>query len=135
MAILISLQHSSYAYPSTAAAVDFFFPVSVHRPNLSRSSPRYCQLSDHKTPPLSPLPRSRIARTDKSLLNVSESFSEAELWAAANLRVRIFYQFNEQTFGIEVSAHFLFVFSCFPSKRFMSCSCRLCSCKKDCNVK
>ncbi|XP_075514550.1 GCN5-related N-acetyltransferase 7, chloroplastic [Primulina tabacum] len=100
MAILIPLHHSSYAYPSTAAA-DVFFPASVHLPNVSRSSPRYCQLSDHQTPLVSPLPRSRIARTDKSLLNVSESCSDVELWAAANLRVRTFYEFNEQTFGIE----------------------------------
>ncbi|XP_073147499.1 GCN5-related N-acetyltransferase 7, chloroplastic [Henckelia pumila] len=101
MAILLPLQHSSYTYPAAAAA-DVFFPASVHCHSVSRSCLRYCQLSDHQTPPLSPLqPRSGTARTDRSLLNVSESCSEAELWAAANLRVRTFYEFNEQTFRIE----------------------------------
>ncbi|KZV29588.1 hypothetical protein F511_00866 [Dorcoceras hygrometricum] len=103
MAILTPLQHGSYAYPSTAAAADVFFPVSLHRHNnVSRSSLRYCQISDHQTHPLSPLlPRSRTAGTDQSLLNVSESCSKEELWAAATLRVRTFYEFKEQTFGIE----------------------------------
>lgn len=42
-------------------------------------------------------------RIDKSLLDVSEVHSDAELWAAVCLRVRSFYNFSEESFGIQVS--------------------------------
>ena len=42
-------------------------------------------------------------RIDKSFLDVSEATSDTELWAAACLRVRTFYDFQDQDFGIQVS--------------------------------
>ncbi|XP_057787779.1 GCN5-related N-acetyltransferase 7, chloroplastic isoform X2 [Salvia miltiorrhiza] len=60
----------------------------------------YCQLSDHQTAHQLATPPVTINR---SLLSVSATCSEAELLAATRLRVRTFYDFNEQTFGIEFS--------------------------------
>ncbi|KAG6430861.1 hypothetical protein SASPL_108934 [Salvia splendens] len=46
-------------------------------------------------------PSYSVLLIDKSSLSVSAACSEAELLAAARLRVRTFYDFNEQTFRIE----------------------------------
>lgn len=43
-----------------------------------------------------------LNRVDKSTLNVAEGFAEDELWAAACLRVRSFYQFKPTMFGLQV---------------------------------
>lgn len=67
-----------------------------------RSVGLYCQLSEHLTTPQIAFP-SRTGIIDKSLVSVSETCLESELWAATRLRVRTFYDFKEHTFGIEVS--------------------------------
>lgn len=77
--------------------------ASPRRRRVLRSLGLYCQLSDHQTTPQVAIP-SRTSRISRSSLSVSETSSEVELWAATCLRVRTFYDFNEQTFGIEVSA-------------------------------
>ncbi|KAM5554036.1 hypothetical protein ABKV19_025994 [Rosa sericea] len=43
----------------------------------------------------------------ESTLNVAEGFAEDELWAAACLRVRSFYQFKPTTFGLQDHKKFL----------------------------
>lgn len=73
------------------------FPISIPRHPPLRSLSRCSQLSNHQ---IEAIP---ITRVDKSSLSVAEGRYEAELWAAACLRVRTFYDFNQQTFGIEVS--------------------------------
>jgi len=45
-------------------------------------------------------------KLDTSLLSITESFYEDELWAAACLRVRSFNQFRPDAFGIRVSLSF-----------------------------
>ncbi|KAK9275284.1 hypothetical protein L1049_022546 [Liquidambar formosana] len=44
---------------------------------------------------------------DRNALNVAENVSEAELWAAACLRVRSFYHFQPSSFGIEDHKRYL----------------------------
>lgn len=85
---------SNHVYGGAAC----FPPIPCRRPSLAL----YCQLSDHQTAPQLAVP-SRPITINRSLLSVSATCSEAELWAAACLRVRTFYDFDEQTFGIEVS--------------------------------
>ncbi|KAG9148345.1 hypothetical protein Leryth_012299, partial [Lithospermum erythrorhizon] len=59
--------------------------------------------------PTSPLPQNQQATTaptifkkiDKSLLQISEATSDSHLWAAACLRVRTFYDFQDQSLGIK----------------------------------
>ncbi|XP_027069897.1 uncharacterized protein LOC113775337 [Coffea eugenioides] len=46
-------------------------------------------------------------RIDKSFLDVSEATSDTELWAAACLRVRTFYDFQDQDFGIQDHKRYL----------------------------
>ncbi|KAK9932010.1 hypothetical protein M0R45_019261 [Rubus argutus] len=48
-----------------------------------------------------------LNRVDKSTLNVAEGFAEDELWAAACLRVRSFYQFKPTMFGLQDHKKFL----------------------------
>lgn len=67
-----------------------------------RSLGLYCQLSEALTTPQTASP-SRTSKIDRSLLSVSETCLESELWAATHLRVRTFYDFKAHTFGIEVS--------------------------------
>ncbi|CAA0809676.1 Acyl-CoA N-acyltransferases (NAT) superfamily protein [Striga hermonthica] len=82
------------------------FPLLLlRRPGLRPSGP-YCQLSDHPTAPQLRIPP-RTGRIDRSLLSVSEASSESELWASARLRVRTFYVFNKQTYGIEEHKRYL----------------------------
>ncbi|KAL8488723.1 hypothetical protein ACS0TY_024856 [Phlomoides rotata] len=71
-----------------------------------RSLGLYCQLSEHLTTSQIASP-SRTRRIDKSLLSVSETCLESELWAATRLRVRTFYDFKEHTFGIEDHKRYL----------------------------
>ncbi|KAL2465714.1 Acyl-CoA N-acyltransferases (NAT) superfamily protein [Abeliophyllum distichum] len=89
------LKISKHHHPAVSAVASAKFPISLSRPASLRLLTLCSQLSNHQTeaPP--------ITRVDKSSLNVSEASSEAELWAAACLRVRTFYDFNERTFGIE----------------------------------
>ncbi|KAL3644172.1 GCN5-related N-acetyltransferase 7, chloroplastic [Castilleja foliolosa] len=75
-------------------------PSFLRRRSFLRSPGPYCQQSNHHTTPQLEVPR-RTSIIDRSLLRVAETCLEAELWAAACLRVRTFYDFNEQTFGIE----------------------------------
>ncbi|KAL0404382.1 UNVERIFIED_CONTAM: hypothetical protein Sradi_2079000 [Sesamum radiatum] len=76
-------------------------------PSFSRRIPSIrCQLSDHQTVPQVAIPP-KPSRINRSLLSVSETCSEAELWAASCLRVRTFYDFKEQTFGIEDHKRYL----------------------------
>ncbi|KAL2232735.1 uncharacterized protein LOC105155638 [Sesamum indicum] len=76
-------------------------------PSFSRRIPAIrCQLSDHQTVPQVALPP-KTSRINRSLLSVSETCSEAELWAASCLRVRTFYDFKDQTFGIEDHKRYL----------------------------
>ncbi|CAA2945556.1 Histone acetyltransferase [Olea europaea subsp. europaea] len=77
------------------------FPISIPRHPPLRSLSRCSQLSNHQ---IEAIP---ITRVDKSSLSVAEGRYEAELWAAACLRVRTFYDFNQQTFGIEDHKRYL----------------------------
>ncbi|XP_047950424.1 uncharacterized protein LOC125196098 isoform X1 [Salvia hispanica] len=74
--------------------------ASLRRPSLAL----HCHLSNHQTAPQFATPLTLI---DKSSLSVSAACSEAELLAAARLRVRTFYDFNEQTFRIEDHKRYL----------------------------
>ncbi|KAI3444093.1 hypothetical protein Pfo_000758 [Paulownia fortunei] len=94
---------SKHIYGGAATAG---FPSFPRRRPALRSLDLYCQLSDHQTTPQVAIP-SRTSRINRSLLSVSETCSETELWAAACLRVRTFYDFNQQTFGIEDHKRYL----------------------------
>ncbi|KAL3532924.1 hypothetical protein ACH5RR_006445 [Cinchona calisaya] len=59
------------------------------------------QLYNHQQTPPPITKESPRTRIDKSFLDVSEATSETELWAAACLRVRTFYDFQDQSFGIQ----------------------------------
>ncbi|PIN22089.1 Histone acetyltransferase [Handroanthus impetiginosus] len=107
--------HSPLPFPPPHASLSFqskYLYGCVCLPSFSRrcaalrSRGIYCQLSDHQTAPQVASP-SRTSIIDRSLLSVSETCSEDELWAAACLRVRTFYNFNEQTFGIEDHKRYL----------------------------
>ncbi|KAG8372473.1 hypothetical protein BUALT_Bualt12G0069800 [Buddleja alternifolia] len=92
--------------PNLGMSLLFFksvFSVVPTCPELYRSQHLNCQLSDHQTVAIP----WRTSRIDRSLLSVSETRSESELWAAACLRVRTFYDFNQQTFGIEDHKRYL----------------------------
>ncbi|XP_051120550.1 uncharacterized protein LOC127244180 isoform X1 [Andrographis paniculata] len=69
-----------------------------------------CQLSQQQqqqqTSPRLGIP-SPPGRIDCSLLSVSAACSEEELWAAACLRVRTFYDFDPEMFGIEDHKRYL----------------------------
>ncbi|KAH6779392.1 Acyl-CoA N-acyltransferases superfamily protein [Perilla frutescens var. hirtella] len=95
---------ASFAAPSNHVygAAASFPSIPCRRPLLVLC----CQLSDHQTAPQVAVP-SRPVTINRSLLSVSATSSEAELWAAACLRVRTFYDFNEQTFGIEDHKRYL----------------------------
>ncbi|GFQ01410.1 hypothetical protein PHJA_002284900 [Phtheirospermum japonicum] len=86
-----------------AAAVS---PSFLRRGPALRSPGLYCHLSDHQITPQLEIPP-RTSRIDRSSLSVAETCLEAELWAAACLRVRTFYDFNQQTFGIEDHKRYL----------------------------
>ncbi|KAK6136274.1 hypothetical protein DH2020_029973 [Rehmannia glutinosa] len=94
---------SKHIYTAAAAAG---FPPSPRRRPALQSLGLFCQLSDHQTTPQVEIP-SRTSRINRSFLSVSETCSEDELWAAACLRVRTFYDFNQQTFGIEDHKRYL----------------------------
>lgn len=54
---------------------------------------------------------------DRSAVSVAEAFSEDQLWAAASLRVRSFYEFNPSSYRIEVSLFLVCLSVClFPEK-------------------
>ncbi|KAK6156687.1 hypothetical protein DH2020_010935 [Rehmannia glutinosa] len=93
---------SKHMYAAAAAG----FPSFPRRRPALRSLGLFCQLSDHQTTPQVEIP-SRTSRINRSFLSVSETCSEDELWAAACLRVRTFYDFNQQTFGIEDHKRYL----------------------------
>ncbi|EYU37112.1 hypothetical protein ABFS82_10G130900 [Erythranthe guttata] len=78
------------------------FPVKFprRRPPALRSLRVNCQLADQRVTPPAATP-AKTSRISRPLLSVSETTSEAELWAAVCLRVRTFYDFKEPTFGIE----------------------------------
>lgn len=102
MAIVLAPPGPIPFLPSTATAASTFFsgyrycsPPQIY--SLSITSQLYSQ---NQTPPTATTQRLRI---DKSLLHISEANSEAELWAAACLRVRSFYEFKDDSFGIQVS--------------------------------
>ncbi|KAL6012266.1 GCN5-related N-acetyltransferase 7, chloroplastic [Asimina triloba] len=107
----------------------FFRPPRISNPDSS-ISPRNCrflpQLPPKTFPPafLSSTPArknhpqfpsltSRICADhtpitlDRPLLSIAEAGSEAELWAAACLRVRSFYEFPDQTYGVEDHKRYL----------------------------
>ncbi|KAM1196169.1 hypothetical protein ACFX13_023131 [Malus domestica] len=52
-------------------------------------------------------PKEAVHRVDPSALTLAESLSENELWAAACLRVRSFYQFKPSTFGLQDHRRYL----------------------------
>ncbi|KAL3643093.1 GCN5-related N-acetyltransferase 7, chloroplastic [Castilleja foliolosa] len=81
-------------------------PSFLRRRSFLRSLGPYCQQSNHQTTPQLEVPR-RTSRIDRSSLRVAETCLEAELWAAACLRVRIFYDFKQQTFGIDDHKRYL----------------------------
>lgn len=85
--------------PSTATFVSGYryCPPPPQIYSLSITSQLYSQ---NQTPPTATTQRLRM---DKSLLHISEANSDAELWAAACLRVRSFYEFRDDSFGIQVS--------------------------------
>ncbi|CAI9098649.1 OLC1v1035331C1 [Oldenlandia corymbosa var. corymbosa] len=99
MAILAPPCHRP-SYPATPAAA---FISSTYRhcstPPSIYSLTITSQLYNQQLPPATST--AQRARIDKSLLRLSVGISEAELWAAACLRVRCFYNFEDDSFGIQ----------------------------------
>lgn len=89
-----------------SASTPTFFMFTHRRRNLPPSPiPSFSissQLYNHQQQAPSPTTIPLRQRIDKSFLDVSEAHSDSELWAACCLRVRSFYDFPEQSFGIQV---------------------------------
>ncbi|KAI5675580.1 hypothetical protein M9H77_06530 [Catharanthus roseus] len=88
-----------------SASTPTFFMFTHRRRNLPPSPiPSFSissQLYNHQQQAPSPTTIPLRQRIDKSFLDVSEAHSDSELWAACCLRVRSFYDFPEQSFGIQ----------------------------------
>lgn len=97
MAILCSISPS----PSTS------YPHLTLSSSLPRSFCNWPQSSCRRL--LKPIAATHLCpeethhRIDKSLVKISEAVAEDELWAAACLRVRTFYDFDPTTFRVQVS--------------------------------
>ncbi|CAO2823034.1 unnamed protein product [Amaranthus hypochondriacus] len=89
-----SLINSYTSSPSSSVvSPSHFFPL------LSSHSRRFSRLFVSSTG-ISDAPQQHLI-VDKSALVVNEAVSEDELWAAANLRIRTFNKFKEDSFGVE----------------------------------
>lgn len=79
-------------------------------PNSSSIAPRSSAFAFTRRKRLRPLFASHICAPtiDKSLLVFAETASEHQLWAAACLRVRSFYEFDPSAYAIQVSRFFFF---------------------------
>ena len=110
MALLSSTPSLSFASPSRPQNSNWgLFSFTFHTTQFARRQRpiAYSHLSSH-------LPSTLDANTiDKSLLSLAEAFSEEELWAAACLRVRSFYEFRPSAYGIRVSPRLSFHLFCF----------------------
>ncbi|XP_058113915.1 GCN5-related N-acetyltransferase 7, chloroplastic isoform X3 [Magnolia sinica] len=82
------LPHIPRRIPSPA-----FLPIAPARKNHPQFSPIASHLCTDQNP----------ITLDRPALSIAEAASEAELWAAVHLRVRSFYEFNDQTYGVEFS--------------------------------
>lgn len=86
--------YTSSPFSSVVSPSHFFPPFSSHSRRFSRLFVSSTGISD--------VPQQRFI-VDKSSLVLYEAVSENELWAAANLRIRTFNEFKEDSFGVEVS--------------------------------
>lgn len=92
MALLSSIPSLSFASPSHPTnSISFpFHTTQFYRRQRSIASSNLSSTLDTN-------------HIDKSFLNLAEAFSEEELWAAACLRIRSFYEFRPSAYGIRVS--------------------------------
>ncbi|XP_058113914.1 GCN5-related N-acetyltransferase 7, chloroplastic isoform X2 [Magnolia sinica] len=86
------LPHIPRRIPSPA-----FLPIAPARKNHPQFSPIASHLCTDQNP----------ITLDRPALSIAEAASEAELWAAVHLRVRSFYEFNDQTYGVEDHKRYL----------------------------
>ncbi|XP_062164794.1 GCN5-related N-acetyltransferase 7, chloroplastic isoform X2 [Alnus glutinosa] len=100
MALLSSTPSLSFASPSRPANSNC--GLSFFTFNTTQFSRRQRPIaSSHLSSTLDTNP------IDKSSLNLAEAFSEEELWAAACLRVRSFYEFRPSAYGIRDHRRYL----------------------------
>ncbi|OWM89940.1 uncharacterized protein LOC116193870 [Punica granatum] len=103
MAILCSISPSSSTshphLPSSSLSRSFF-----RLPQSSASS--RCRLR-RPIAAAQLCPQETTHRIDKSLVQISEAMTEDELWAAACLRVRSFYEFDPATFRVQDHRRYL----------------------------
>lgn len=110
MALLSSTPSLSFASPSHPPNSNWgIFSFTFHTTQFARRQRPIA--SSHLSSTLDTNP------IDKSFLNLAEAFSEEELWAAACLRVRSFYEFRPSAYGIRVSPRLSFHLFCFLGYR------------------
>ncbi|KAI4344358.1 hypothetical protein L6164_011592 [Bauhinia variegata] len=117
MALLSSLSHSPRPFSTTFHHLNSSpsaYSASKCRLYFTFFNPRIqsCAPAISGRIILIPLSSSNIctqesAKVDASLLTITESFYEDELWAAACLRIRSFHDFKPDTFGVQDHMRYL----------------------------
>ncbi|KAG6649071.1 hypothetical protein I3843_07G183300 [Carya illinoinensis] len=93
------LSFNSPSYPPNCRLPSAFHRIQFSGPTFSRRQRPIAASDLCSTLDTSPI--------DRSSLNVSEAFSENELWAAACLRVRSFYEFRLSAYGVNDHRRYL----------------------------
>ncbi|XP_041019037.1 uncharacterized protein LOC121260980 isoform X1 [Juglans microcarpa x Juglans regia] len=93
------LSFNSPSYPPNCRLSSAFYRIQFSGPTFSRRQRPIAASDLCSTLDTSPI--------DRPSLNVSEAFSEDELWAAACLRVRSFYEFRLNAYGVNDHRRYL----------------------------